>query len=120
VRHVAEQVGDSAPVALLAMDGRLCYTRWSKVAEVLTGIPARRVVGRSLYEVFPEAPGSPAEQQYFEVLRTGQPVTIRTVLDGVKFELTACPSGEGLTVFARSLPQPASHDASMKEKRTGP
>jgi PAS domain S-box-containing protein len=85
------------------MDGRLRFVFWNRAAEALTGIPAERVLGKSLYEVFPEAVGTAAEQQYFEALRTRRPQTMTTQFAGERYEVTAHPQGGGLVVAARDV-----------------
>jgi len=87
---------------LAVMDRYLRYVRWTASAERLTGLPARDVVGRSLYEVFPDAAGSGAESQYFEALRTSEPATIPTRLDGVDRRITVRPEGGQLGVYLQA------------------
>jgi two-component system response regulator HydG len=104
-RDLAESIAD----VFFAMDRDLKYTYWNKASEALTGIPAENALGKSLYDLFPGIEGSKAEQAYLEVLRTGQPqqlVSIYSIRGEDRcFEISACPSSEGLTVFARDVTQ---------------
>lgn len=98
---------------LFALDARLRYTYWSRAAECLTGIGACDAVGRSLYEVFPDAPGSPAEAQYLDVLRTGRAVGMDTRFDDTRYRVSAFPVPAGVVVTAREItPCPGAVDRS--------
>lgn len=96
-------LGKDAGALLAVMDRRLNFVLWTPEAERLTSFAACQALGRSLYEVFPEAPGSPAEAQYFKVLRTGKPATIVTQLDDTCWQVTARKQNEDVLLFARRL-----------------
>ena len=95
----AESVRD----VFFTMDEHLRYLCWNRAAEELTGIAANEAIGRCFYELFPEAPGTPAEKLYFDVLRTRQPGTIVTEFEGTYYEVTAYPRQHGLAVCARDV-----------------
>ena len=105
--------GESGDV-LLALDGKLLYVYWNHAAEALTGLGAGDVLGRSLYEVFPDAAGSEAEALYLDVLRTGRTRVITTRFADTWYDVAAYPLRTGVLVVARdataehSLPQPTS------------
>ncbi len=58
---------EAIPYVLILMDEFLIYTYWNKAAEDLTGVPADQAIGRSFYEIFPQARGTVAETVYEEV-----------------------------------------------------
>jgi len=102
-----KELTDSIADVFFAMDKDLRYTYWNKASEKLTGISAEEAVGRSLYDVFPDMPGSKAEELYLETLRTRK---FKTEINHYKlhgkeyiFELSAYPSGNGLAVLARDV-----------------
>jgi len=95
--------GQDADVLLAAMDARLRFVFWSHEAERHTGLPARCILGQSLYEAFPDALGSPAEALYLDVLATARPATLVTELDRLRWELTARKRDDRILLFARRI-----------------
>jgi len=88
---------------LFALDPHLRYIRWNRAAERLTGIPAAEAVGRSLYQVFPDAPGSAAEALYIDVLRTGRAMGMVTRFDDTRYHVSVFPVPAGVVVTAREI-----------------
>ena len=91
-----------------AMDEHLRYTYWNKASEILTGIRAEDVVGKSLTEIFPDTPElRNAEKVYRNVLRMQQSQTFVNDfnIDGRHyiFEISAYPSRGGLSVVAKDI-----------------
>ncbi len=105
---------------LAAMDRGLNFMCWTTEAEMETGLAAREVLGRSLYEVFPEARGSPAEAQYFQVFATGRPVTIVTELDDTRREITACLCNDVLCLLLWPLSDGAADAPKLRLKTFEP
>ena len=103
------------PEIFFALDGQLRYVYWSRAAQEFTGIPLADAVGRSFYEVFPEAVGTPAEGLYLDVLRTGEPGGFVTEWEGTFYEVAAYPASEGLAVFAREITKPKQADDALVE-----
>jgi len=95
--------GRNVPHVRFVLDRQLRYVCWNKAAEELTGISAAEALGRCLYELFPEAPGTAAESLYLDVLRTRRPGSLLAEHEGTSYEVTACPADEGLTVVARDV-----------------
>ena len=113
--NLADSIGD----ALFAMDKDLRYTYWNKSSELLTGIKADKAIGKSLFEIFPEARGSRVEKLYREVLATEKP---KTIVDPWKlgdrdlcFELSAYPTEDGLCVFTRDVTSRQEAEAAVRE-----
>ncbi len=102
-----KELADSIADVFFAMDRELCCTYWNKASEVLTGIPAEEAIGKSLYELFPDMAGTPAEQAYRKAIETQEP---QSFLDRYRardrdlvFDVSAYPSAEGLSVFVRDV-----------------
>lgn len=113
-----QQVGAlerTEPEIFFALDGQLRYVHWSPAAEEFTGIQAGDAVGRSFYEVFPEAVGTAAEGLYLDVLRTRRPGGFITEWDGTFYEVAAYPSSGGLTVVAREITDRKQTEAVLAE-----
>src|SRR3954471_4535219 len=67
-----DQVGDWG---LLATDADLVVTRWSRWLEQRSGLAAADVVGRPLFDVFPDLVARRLDRYYRQVL-TGQTVLL--------------------------------------------
>ncbi|MCE8428435.1 MAG: PAS domain S-box protein [Candidatus Methanoperedens sp.] len=104
-RELAESIGD----IFYALDQDLRYTYWNNASEALTGILAKDVAGKSLFEIFPELKGARAEKLYTEVLKTQRPVhfinKFRVGGKDLIFEINAYPSKSGLSVIAKDITQ---------------
>ena len=104
-RELAESIGE----VFYALDQDLRYTYWNNASEVLTGILAKDVAGKSLFKIFPELKGARAEKLYTEVLKTQRPVhfinKFRVGGKDLIFEINAYPSKSGLSVIAKDITQ---------------
>jgi len=114
-RELAESIGE----VFYAMDNDLRYTYWNNASEHLTGIPAKKATGRSLFELFPELKGSKAEKLYREVLKTRQPRRFvnRYQVNGrdLFFEINAYPSKSGLSIIAKDITERKRAEEHLKE-----
>jgi PAS domain S-box-containing protein len=103
-RELAESITD----VFFAFDKDLKYTYWNKASEKLTGISAKDVIGKSIYDIFPDTDWRRrAVELYQGVLRTKQPQSLinETQLDGKDyfFEISAYPAGDGLSTFVKDI-----------------
>ncbi|MCZ6692610.1 MAG: PAS domain S-box protein [Bacteroidetes bacterium] len=102
-RALAESIND----LFFALDKDFRYTYWNKAGEKLTGISAAEVIGKSMFEFFPEIKGSKVEKVYRSVLNSGKPQTlIRDFPLGSGkqiFETYIYPSKSGLSVFGKDI-----------------
>lgn len=115
-RDLAESIAD----VFFAFDRDLRYTYWNRASEVLTGIPARQAIGKSLYELFGDSPDTQrTEQIYREVLENRQPQTFLTEFDLLgklhHFEISAYPFENGLSVFARDVTERRRMEEALRE-----
>lgn len=102
-----KELADSITDVFFAMDKKLKYTYWNKASEILTGIPAEKAIGKSLYELFPAVKGTKTEKIYLEVLKTKQS---RSFVNEFKlknkdyfFEINAYPIKDGISVFTKDI-----------------
>ncbi|HEX6052053.1 MAG TPA: HAMP domain-containing sensor histidine kinase [Gemmatimonadaceae bacterium] len=61
-------LGDVLEVGILTVDASLVIRGWNRWLEVASGRAAAHVIGRSLFEIFPELRGSPAEVAFRNAL----------------------------------------------------
>jgi PAS domain S-box-containing protein len=101
------QLADSIADVFFALDKDMRYTYWNKASEVLTGIPARDAIGKSLTEIFPGPQGEKARKVYLEVWRTKKATNFTNEYNlggkNILFELAAYPIENGVSVIAKDI-----------------
>lgn len=108
--NILESIGD----AFFTMDRNFVVSYWNKVAEELIGIKREQVVGKNLWEVFPDAVHLASYRNYHRVLETGEAMMFEDNY-GIWLEVNAFPSEEGLTVFFRDITQRKEADLRLRE-----
>ena len=100
-----EQILDRMTDAFLAVDGDWRFTFINQVATELLDQPEDTLLGRTLWDVFPEAIGSEFEQQYRYAMAEQETVEFESYFEplGVRLSITAYPSDSGLSIFARDV-----------------
>ncbi|MFP4053246.1 MAG: PAS domain S-box protein [Phycisphaerae bacterium] len=97
------QILESVSDGFFALDQELKVTYFNRAAERLLGRPAEEVVGRELFEAFPEARGSVFEQEYRRALWQAQPLWFETHFLNPPYanwyEVHVYPYAGGLSVF---------------------
>lgn len=102
---------DQAPVtervtdAFMALDKDWKYTYLNSKAEELHGYKAAELIGRVIWEVFPDVLNEPFFQQLQNVMQTQQPVRVELYYSTKQkwFEDFIYPSPEGVTVYYRDI-----------------
>lgn len=115
------ELADSITDILFELDQNLHYTHWNRASELLTGIPARDAIGKSMYEIFGESEEQTRIKQIYEsVLKNRQPRTFETVLllNGQKrsFEINAYPSTRGVSVVAKDVTERKQSEIIMQKR----
>ena len=87
----------------ISMDRNLVVTDFNPASEALLGRPKAEVLGRPLFEAFPEARGSVFEARYREANETRQALSFETYF-GVPpytnwYDVRVYPTPDGLSVF---------------------
>ena len=95
-------------------------------AERLTKVQRADVLGRNIWEVFPEAVGGPYYQAYHKAVAANTPVTFEEHYAPLDLwtEIRAYPSEEGLTIYFRDISErkaseALSHRMAFYDKLTG-
>jgi len=96
---VLESTGDG--VVVLDREWRITYAN----RRALPFAEGRKIIGESLWELFPEMVGSALEQNYRRAVAEQKPVSLEEYLPSLDkwFEVDAYPSADGLTVFFRDV-----------------
>jgi PAS domain S-box-containing protein len=91
--------------AFYALDHDWRFVYLNKQGEAVSGTSREDVLGKSIWERFPEVVGTPFETHYREAMQSGKPVQFIEYYEpfDVWFEVRAFPSSEGLSVFLRDI-----------------
>lgn len=108
--QILESIGD----AFFTMDKHFVVSYWNRVAEEITGIKRETLIGKKIWEVFPDALNYSFYDHYKKALETGQPVFFEEYYDGW-LEVNAYPSEQGLTIFFRDISLRKEAEAVLKK-----
>ena len=118
------RVLESMPAAFYAVDRDWCFSYVNGEAERLLALPRDALLGKSIWEIFPEAVGSDFEHHFRLAVDTQEPVSFEAhypePLDGW-YELRAWPTSDGLSVYfldvtSRHLAQEEAERAAMRSE----
>ncbi|HEX8228051.1 MAG TPA: PAS domain S-box protein [Chloroflexia bacterium] len=102
IHTVLESITD----AFFSLDNEWRFTYVNKEAERLMRHSREALLGKNLFEVFPEASGTPTHLKYREVLDSQTNVEYETYYEPFEawYEVNACPSeAGGLSVYFRDI-----------------
>ncbi len=109
---------DSISDGFFALDNDMAVTYFNKAAERLTGRPSQAVVGRKLFEVFPEIQGSVFEEKYVWAMRERRALSFETYfaagLNAEWYDVRVFPHENGLTVYFRITTEHKKSEARLK------
>ncbi|MFW5969763.1 MAG: EAL domain-containing protein [Halofilum sp. (in: g-proteobacteria)] len=108
VDRLAERVSrtlESITDAFFTVDPQWHITYANREAERLIGVRREDILGKSLWEEFPDLIGTMAEQEYRRAMIESQAVAFEFLYESVDkwFEINAYPSEEGLAVYFRDI-----------------
>jgi PAS domain S-box-containing protein len=95
---IIESIGD----AFFTMKKDFTVTYWNKTAEKLLGVKREQLIGKNLWDIFPDAVNLPSYVNYKKVIETGESITFEDHY-GMWLEINAYPSDEGVSVFFRDI-----------------
>lgn len=95
---ILESIGDG----FFTMDSNWVVTYWNKTAEKLLNFKREEILGKNLWELFPDAVHLPSYQNYHKVLETKEAISFEDYY-GLWFEVNAYPAENGLSVFFRDI-----------------
>jgi PAS domain S-box-containing protein len=101
-----------------ALDRDWRITHVNRSAEHFWGMKRRRLVGRSMFELFPRFQGSQSHAAHERVMRTQKLVRIRTVstATGRPVELHIFPSAGGVAVYFRDVSAEEAIEAELRNR----
>lgn len=102
-----ENILESISGGFFALDSQYRITYWNHAAEVGTGLTAREVLGRNVFEVFPNAHGTPLADKYRLAMDTKTFQSLETAYKDERFEawydIRIYPTPDGLSVFFQDI-----------------
>lgn len=107
---IIESIGD----AFFTIDRNFVVSYWNSMAEKLLSVKREQLLGKNLWEVFPDAVQLPSYTFYHQAMKTNQAVSFEDYY-GMWLEVDAYPNEEGLTVFFRDITPRKEADLKLKE-----
>ncbi|AUV82782.1 PAS sensor protein [Salinigranum rubrum] len=101
LRVVFDRIDD----AFFALDGSWQFTHVNGRAADLLSRSSAELVGRSVWDVFPEARGTTFQEEYEEAMETQETTSFEEYFEPLNtwFEVSAYPSESGLSVYFRDV-----------------
>lgn len=112
--QIFEQILEGFSGGFFALDGDLRFTYWNKAAEEGTGLGREQVLGRSVFEVFPNAEHAELGETYRRALATKSFQAIETSYRDERFEawfdVRVYPTESGLSIFFQDISEKKRED----------
>lgn len=110
---------DSMGDGYLALDRQWTITAVNSAAQQMLQMHCPGMVGRSLWDCFPEAVGSRFEREYKRVLQERAPAHFEEFFPplGTWFDVSAYPTDEGLALFFRDITRRKQAEQTLHEQR---
>ncbi|GGG91802.1 hypothetical protein GCM10011416_05640 [Polaribacter pacificus] len=101
--NILESIGD----AFFAVDRNWMVTYWNKQAEVSLGKSRNDIIGKNLWNAYPDAKDLEFYRQYHKAMETGKMVNFEEHYPALNIwlEVTAYPSNEGLSIYFKDVTQ---------------
>ena len=102
-----DSILESISGGFFALDKQYRVTYWNRAAENGTGLKVEDVIGKNVFEVFPNASGAPLGEKYRIAMETRTYQDIETSYKDERFEawfdVRIYPAEEGLSVFFQDI-----------------
>lgn len=102
-----ESILESISGGFFAMDSQYVVTYWNRAAEVGTGLAAGDVLGKNVFDIFPNARGAYLGEQYRQAMETRTFRSFETAYRDERFErwydVRIYPADDGLSVFFQDV-----------------
>ncbi|MCH8568470.1 MAG: PAS domain-containing protein [Balneolales bacterium] len=100
-----EQILESIGDGFITVDKNWIVTYWNRSAEITLHEYRENMLGRNLWDIFPEAVGTTFYSSYVEAFKTNNAVHFEEKYDalGLWLEVSAYPSGSQLAIYFRDI-----------------
>jgi len=101
--NIIESISD----AFFTLDKNWIVTYWNKEAENMMGRNREDILGKNIWDIYPEAIDSNFYKKYHNAMRTGETVNFEDYSSPVEkwFDITVYPSNEGLSIYFKDVSQ---------------
>lgn len=102
-----ESILESISGGFFACDNQYVITYWNHAAEIGTGLSAKEVLGKNVFDVFPNAAGAPLGEKYRLAMETKTYQSFETSYKDERFEawydIRIYPAENGLSIFFQDI-----------------
>ena len=102
-----ESILESISGGFFACDNQYVITYWNHAAEIGTGLSAKNVLGKNVFEVFPNAADAPLGEKYRLAMETKTYQSFETSYKDERFEawydIRIYPAENGLSIFFQDI-----------------
>ena len=102
-----QSILESITGGFFALDNQYRITYWNKAAEIGTGLPAAEILGKHVFEVFPNAEGALLGEKYKLAMETRTFQSCETAYKDERFDVfydvRIYPAETGLSVFFQDI-----------------
>ncbi len=106
-QNALQEILESISGGFFALDNDYKITYWNKAAESGTGLVAAEVIGKNVFDVFPNAKGALLGEKYRLAMETKTFQSFETAYKDERFEawydIRVYPSSTGLSVFFQDI-----------------
>lgn len=110
---ILESIGDG----FFTVNQDWIVTYWNKAAERMLETPRDKILGHNLWEVFSDATDLPSYTNYHRVMNEGISIDFEDYYAplGRWYDISAYPSGEGISVYFKDITQQKQREAQLQE-----
>ncbi len=110
---ILESIGD----AFFAVDHEWIVTYWNRQAEKILDCSRKSIIGKNLWEIFPDAVDTPFQTNYEEAVAKKEKKRFEAFYEGTQswFEVNAYPLGNGLSIYFRDITERKKSDLQLLE-----
>jgi PAS domain S-box-containing protein len=115
ISSILESITDG----FIAFDNNWIITYFNRESEMILGLKREEVIGRNLWEVFPNAKNEKFYLEYHRALSDQISVRFNEYITRQKrwLEVTAYPSGDGLAAYFRDITEKVNSDLQLQEAK---
>ncbi len=113
IQHTLENMSDG----LVVLDSNWNYTVVNKKAAELFGCTSKDLIGKNIWEIYPEAIGQPFYKNYFKAIETKQQINFEDYYKPWDrwFENRVIPTNEGLIILFQDITFRKKHELEIIE-----
>lgn len=111
--RILESIGD----AFFAVDKDWIVTYWNRNAERLLGVTKSAVLGKNIWQVFPDRLESTSQQRFFKAVAENEVQRFEDYYQQLDawYEVSAFPSESGLSVFFKDITEKKKSEEALRE-----